>query len=132
MDLYQSSKKFEKIKVAKRIVDYIHKQSPRGRFIKRDKTGVWAELDAKQAVRKTSQTFRDVIGEQKSRSSKNDQASDGSHASATDSMISELYAQAEATTNGSTLMKPGRSRRDNYCTSSNQGSASTKGYFFCF
>ena len=103
VDLYQSSKKFEKIKVAKRIVDYIHKQSPRGRFIKRDKTGVWAELDAKDAIRKTSQTFRDIIGEQKSRSSENGQASDGSHASATDSMISELYAQVEAQRNGSTI-----------------------------
>mmetsp|Transcript_30006 Transcript_30006/g.64984 ORF Transcript_30006/g.64984 Transcript_30006/m.64984 type:complete len:229 (-) Transcript_30006:1253-1939(-) len=103
VELYQSSKKFDKIKLAKRVVDYIHKQNPRGRFVKREKNGVWAELDAKAAVRKTSQTFRDIIGEQKSRCSENDQTSDGSHASSTDSMISELYAQAEATTNGSSI-----------------------------
>ena len=103
VEQYVSSPKFEKIKLAKRIVDYVHRQSPRGRFVKRNKEGIWTELDAKKAVRKTSQTFRDIIGELKQRSSDTDQASVESHVSATDSLISEIFAQAEAPTSAGVI-----------------------------
>ena len=60
LPFYISAKKGEKIQLAKTIVDRVHQQTPRGRFMKREK-GAWTELDTYKAVKKTSQSFRDLL-----------------------------------------------------------------------
>lgn len=111
-NLYAASAKYEKIRISKKIVETIRRQHPPGRFIVRDNEAVWTEIDINKAIRKTSQTFRDILGEQK-RAANGDQPSEvasstsvATTGSTTDSIISEFFAVPEVPVSSPTITIP--------------------------
>ena len=57
---YAQSDKFDKIQIAKEVVNIIKQQSPPGRFLKYDTNkNIWIEVDDKAAIDKASQALRE-------------------------------------------------------------------------
>jgi len=57
---YCSSRKADKIKIARSLVKAIRGQTPPGRFLKQDpETGLWHDIGDKRAIEKTSQALRE-------------------------------------------------------------------------
>lgn len=74
--LYHSGPRQHKTLIARSIVEAVYRQDPPGRFVRKQKSGLWVDIGKDEAVRKTKQALREESLKEKNKSDVEESKSD--------------------------------------------------------